>query len=64
MICAEVSTVTGDPERGIGAMVRTYLTDTPPVEEGGSHSRLILQELTTCCCEATIGVDGKDGGSV
>ncbi len=56
--------MTGDPERGIGAMVRTYLTDTPPVEEGGSHSRLILQELTTCCCEATIGVDGKDGGSV
>ena len=37
--------VTGDPERGVGEMVRTYLTDTPPVEEGGSHSTLIMDEL-------------------
>ena len=46
MICAEVvSTVTGDSERGVGEMVRTYMTDTPPVEEGGSQFREILEEL-------------------
>ncbi len=46
VICAEVvSTVTGDSERGVGEMVRTYMTDTPPVEEGGSQFREILEEL-------------------
>ncbi len=46
VICAEVvSTVTGDLERGVGEMVRTYLTHTPPVEEGESQSRVILEDL-------------------
>ena len=46
MICAEVvSTVTGDSARGVGEMVRTYMTDTPPVEEGESQSRVIMEEL-------------------
>ncbi len=37
--------MTGDPERGVGEMVRTWLTDTPPVEEGWSQSREISDEL-------------------
>ncbi len=46
MICAKVvSTVTGDPERDVGEIMRTYLIDTPPVEEGASQSREILEEL-------------------
>ncbi len=46
VICTVVvSTVTGDPERDVGEMMRTYLIDTPPVEEGASQSRLILEEL-------------------
>ncbi len=45
VICAEVvSTVTGDSERGVGEMVRTYMTDTPPEEEE-SQSRVIMEEL-------------------
>ena len=40
------------------------MTDTPPVEEGESQSRVIIEELTTLCCEANIGVDGDNGGSV
>ncbi len=63
--CAEVVTmVTGDPERGVGEMVRVQLTDTPPVEEGGSHSRVIMEELAPFCLEDTIGVDGEVGESV
>ncbi len=56
--------MTGDPESGVGEMMRTYLTDTPPVEKGGSQSRVIIVELTTLCCEANIRVDGDDGESV
>ena len=56
--------MTGDPERGVGEMVRTYLTDTPPVEEGESQSRVILEELGWFCCEITVGADGEVGGSV
>ena len=55
-----VSTVTGDSERDVGEMVMTYLTDTPLVEEGGSHSRVIMEELGWFCCEATIGADGEE----
>ena len=45
VICVEfVSTVTGDPEIGVGEMVRTYLTDTPPVEEGESQSTMTMDE--------------------
>ncbi len=46
MICAKVvSTVTGDSERDVGEMMRAYLIDTPPVEEGASQSRVISEEL-------------------
>ncbi len=37
--------VTGDPERGVGVMMRTYLADTPPVKEGGSQSTVTMDEL-------------------
>ncbi len=65
MICVEVvSTVIGDPERDVGEIMRTYLTDTPPVEEGGSHSRVIMEELGWFRMEDTIGLRGGEGGSV
>ncbi len=65
MICIEVvSTVTGDPERGGGEMVRTEGTDTPPVEEGGDQVKVSREELTPSCCVDTIGVSGGDGAPV
>ncbi len=59
-----VSTVTGDPERDVGEMMRTYLTDTPPVEKGGSQSRVILEELSWFRMEDTLRFSGGEGGSV
>ncbi len=56
--------VTGDPERGVGEIMRTYLTDTPPVEEGGSQSRVIIEELGWFRVEDTLGLSGHDGRSV
>ncbi len=53
--------VTGDPER---EMMRTYLTDTPPVEEGGSHSRVIIEELGWFRMEDILALRGGEGGSV
>ncbi len=56
--------VTGDPERGIGEMVTTQLTDTPPVEEGGSQSRVIIEELSWFWAEEdTLGFSGGEGES-
>ncbi len=56
--------VTGDPERGVGEMMKTYLTDTPPVKEEGSQSRVILEELRWFRVEDTLGLSGCDGRSV
>ncbi len=44
-------------------MVRTQLTDTPLVEEGGDQVRVSREELAVSCCVETIGVSGKDGGT-
>ncbi len=52
--------VTGDPEK---EMMRTYLTDTPPVEEGESQSRVIIEELGWFRMEDTLGLSGGEGGS-
>ncbi len=55
--------MTGDSETGVGEMMRTYLIDTP-VEKGGSHSKVIIEELGWFCIEDTLGFSGGKGGSV
>ncbi len=45
-------------------MMKTYLTDTPPVEEEGPQSRVIIEELGWFRVEDTLGLSGRDGRSV
>ncbi len=56
--------MTGDSERGVGETIKTYLTDTPPVEEGGSQSRVIIEELDWFCMEDTLVLSGRSGATV
>ncbi len=55
--------MTGDLERCVREMMRTYLIDTP-VAKGGPHSKVIIEELGWFCIEDTLGFSGGKGGSV
>ncbi len=51
-------------QRGVGEMIRTYLTDTPPVDEGGSQFREILEKLGRFRVKEIVGFKGGEGRSV